>query len=170
MQFGFELVFTFTASPGRTRQEWESRQSKVLEIPGGILDRAADADGCSRQISPSLSLAPSVSVSVSVSLSLSLSLSLSDSLSSTTCRSCHRCALYPKPKPFGESGLSAGDPAPPETPCSKLAGPSHTCNDDRKSDALKVASLRLRCGSFRKLGVPYFGVPIIRILLFRVLD
>ena len=28
----------------------------------------------------------------------------------------------------------------------------------------------LLCGSFRKLGVPYFGVLIIRILLFRVLD
>ena len=28
---------------------------------------------------------------------------------------------------------------------------------------------RLLCESFRKLGVPYSGVPIIRILLFRVL-
>ena len=34
-----------------------------------------------------------------------------------------------------------------------------------------ACSVRFRppCGSFRKLGVPYFGVLIIRILLFRVL-
>ena len=30
-------------------------------------------------------------------------------------------------------------------------------------------TVRADVGSFRKLGVPYFGVPIIRILLFRVL-
>ena len=38
-----------------------------------------------------------------------------------------------------------------------------------KAALLAALSRALGCGTFRKLGVPYFGVLIIRILLFRVL-
>ena len=42
--------------------------------------------------------------------------------------------------------------------------------DDDDDDSADVDAGRWQRGSLRKLGVPYFGALIIRILLFRVLD
>ena len=46
-------------------------------------------------------------------------------------------------------------------------GVDRLCHHRSIPDPVKGQPESLRYGSFRKLGVPYFGVPIIRILLFR---
>ena len=51
----------------------------------------------------------------------------------------------------------------------KIRGTFKGIHKSSSKGSIRDLQKGLGFGSFRKLGVPYFGVPIIRILLFRVL-
>ena len=53
--------------------------------------------------------------------------------------------------------------------CAAPSAPGNSSTSKTRSDAPQLRQGLPPCGSFRKLGVPYFGVLMIRILLFRVL-